>query len=179
MEKASMKKEELLEAASRIVNKKGVRYLTLNNVAKEAGVSKGGLLYYFPTKDSLIQGGLQYMLSEYTREMEEVASHDQAPGNLLRAYIDVTVNDEQPLTSNLLAAIAINPELLKSSQEWYLRWQEKIEENGVDPVMATIIRLAADGVWFNELFGFSFLDETFRERVVEKLMELSEGGPFE
>ena len=47
-------RDRLLSAAEQVVARDGVRNLTLEAVAHEAGVSKGGLLYHFPTKSSLI-----------------------------------------------------------------------------------------------------------------------------
>ena len=49
-------KLEVLRAAHRVVLRDGVSALTLEAVAREAGRSKGGLLYHFPTKEALIQG---------------------------------------------------------------------------------------------------------------------------
>lgn len=34
------------------------------------------------------------------------------------------------------------------------RWQAKAERDGLDPQLATVIRLAADGCWMAALFGF-------------------------
>lgn len=49
------KRTTILQVACRLVRKLGASHLTLDAVAKEAGVSKGGLLYHFPTKEALIQ----------------------------------------------------------------------------------------------------------------------------
>src|SRR3712207_9422759 len=43
-----------LEAAERVVARDGVARLSLDAVAGNADVSKGGLLYHFPNKDALI-----------------------------------------------------------------------------------------------------------------------------
>ena len=51
----SITRQKILAAASQIVQCKGVAKLTLEAVAKEAGVSKGGLLYHFSNK-ALIEG---------------------------------------------------------------------------------------------------------------------------
>ena len=40
------KKQYILESAANIVNRQGTDYLTLDAVAKEAGISKGGLFYH-------------------------------------------------------------------------------------------------------------------------------------
>ena len=46
--------QRLLDVAGELVTESGVMALTLEAVAKRAGVSKGGLLHHFPTKDALL-----------------------------------------------------------------------------------------------------------------------------
>ncbi|MFM5105912.1 TetR/AcrR family transcriptional regulator [Aeromonas dhakensis] len=45
---------QLLESAATIAGRDGIAALSLNAVAYEAGVSKGGLLHHFPNKQALI-----------------------------------------------------------------------------------------------------------------------------
>jgi AcrR family transcriptional regulator len=45
----------LLDAAEAVVVEQGIASLTLDAVAREAGMSKGGLLHYFPSKDRLVE----------------------------------------------------------------------------------------------------------------------------
>ncbi|HZB75928.1 MAG TPA: TetR family transcriptional regulator, partial [Solirubrobacteraceae bacterium] len=41
------RREALLDAAIRVIRRDGAQKLTLDAVAAEAGVSKGGILYHF------------------------------------------------------------------------------------------------------------------------------------
>lgn len=52
---SNSKRSSILLAASIVVKNNGVEKLTLEAVAKEAGVSKGGLLHHFPNKEALIK----------------------------------------------------------------------------------------------------------------------------
>jgi AcrR family transcriptional regulator len=45
----------LLDAAEAVVVRQGIANLTLDAVAAEAGMSKGGLLHHFPTKNRLVE----------------------------------------------------------------------------------------------------------------------------
>lgn len=112
------KKIELFEAAQRIINTKGVSHLTLDNVAKEAGISKGGLLYHFPNKNALIEGGINAVLERYAEEMDNLDTKDTDNGHFLRSYTEVSLNNPQQMTSGLLAAIATDPDLLKPVQNY-------------------------------------------------------------
>ncbi|MDQ0063824.1 AcrR family transcriptional regulator [Paenibacillus harenae] len=51
---SNSKRHLILFAASTIVKTLGAEKLTLEAVAKEAGISKGGLLHHFPNKQALI-----------------------------------------------------------------------------------------------------------------------------
>lgn len=165
---------ELFKAAQRIINSKGVSHLTLENIAKEAGISKGGLLHYFPNKNALISESIKEVLENYSEEMEELDAKDDNAGHFLRSYTEVSLNNPQQLTSGLLAAIAINPDLLKPIQDHYKNWQSKIEDDELDPVLATIIRLAVDGLWFCDIFGLAPPEKELRKDILEKLIHLTQ-----
>lgn len=170
------KKVDLFKATQNIINTKGISHLTLDNIAKEANISKGGLLYHFPTKKALIEGGIKDVLKNYAIEMDKLHNEDHDDGGFLRSYAEVSLNNPQQLTSGLLAAVATDAELLQPIQDHYENWQEKITNDGLDPVIATIIRLTIDGIWFCELFGLAPLEKEFKEEVLEKLLDMTESN---
>ena len=45
----------------------GVARLTLEAAAAEAGLSKGGVLYHFPTRDALVAGMVSKIIEEFDR----------------------------------------------------------------------------------------------------------------
>lgn len=49
----------LLDVAAQTLRDQGMAGLTLDAVAKEAGVGKGGLLHHFPSKDALVEAVLR------------------------------------------------------------------------------------------------------------------------
>lgn len=55
---------KILDAAAQIIREVGASRLTLDAVAQRAGISKGGLLYNFPSKDALLQGMIQRIVDE-------------------------------------------------------------------------------------------------------------------
>lgn len=169
----------LLEAAAQVVREAGVTGLTLDAVARAAGVSKGGLLYHFPSKDALIAGLVEDRLGRYDEALEQAiaADPDQGPGRWLRAYIRLTFEPpagDLNLTAPLLAAAGENPALLAPVWAAFARWQGRAVADGVDPVTATLIRLATDGLWFTDLFEAAPLDPDMRGRVGEALRILAQ-----
>ena len=61
--------------------------LTIEAVAREAKLSKGGLLYHFATKEALIQAMLAASSSYCEHEIEAHQQHDARPGRWTRAYV--------------------------------------------------------------------------------------------
>jgi AcrR family transcriptional regulator len=160
------------------VHEQGVERLTLEQVAREAGVSKGGLLYHFPNKEALIRGMILYYLERFFEDYQQAAAQDEAgdPGRWTRAYLYTTYEDYHRIprmSSGLLAAMATNPDLLAPMQQAFAEWVGRLETDGVDSTIATIIRLAVDGLWLVELFGLAQPDPQRRAQVLSALAALS------
>src|SRR5919112_6281730 len=79
-------REKILDAAAELVSEIGAGRLTLDGVAERAGLSKGGLLYNFPTKEALLQGMIQRFIDQVSSEREELRRH-AAPGRNLEARL--------------------------------------------------------------------------------------------
>ncbi|RSL34825.1 TetR/AcrR family transcriptional regulator [Salibacterium salarium] len=167
----------ILKAAAGIVREQGILALTLEAAASKAGVSKGGLLHHFPSKEKLIQGMVEHLNDSYVHNIRESAKNDQIKtGRWTRSFIQETneqLINNQELNAGMLAALSVNPELLRPFQDAYKEWQESMEEDGLNKVNATILRLAADGLWLSELFGLAPLEDNERHDVLEKLIKLS------
>lgn len=172
-------RNRLLQATSHIIQAQGVERLTLDAVAKEAQVSKGGLLYHFSSKESLVVEVIQYLMDDFDAAINRELAQDNAldlPGRWLRAYVKATFNYKtlpMSLISSLLSAVTTNPEeLLKPVQSRFDCWQQKIEVNGLDPLRANLVKLAADGLGMNEMFGLSIVDDAIRQQLLEMLLEI-------
>lgn len=178
---ANSRKIEILNATSKVVTEQGIFNLTLEAVAKEAGISKGGLLYHFRSKEVLVEEMVKHLASNYRTKIDEHAMADPTEkGRWTRAYIDVTFNKaykNKNMNAGLLAAKAINPELLSPIHNVYEEWQQFIENDEIDPTLATIIRLAADGMWLADLFEINPIDSEKKDEIyatLEKWIEQSE-----
>lgn len=168
------KRNSILEAAALIVHNRGTDALTLDAVAEEAKVSKGGLLYHFRSKEALIEGLVLHMNNIYRTNVENAVYDDiNSKGKWTRAFVKATYDQSLKNTetsAGMLAAHGINPDLLKPLQQTYNNWQDNISNDGIDEVQATILRLAADGLWFSEIFGLAPLNEELRKRVLDALL---------
>src|SRR3954447_10785940 len=51
---ASIRKEQIVEAAVAVIAEQGLHNLSLSEIEKKAGMSRGQLTYYFPTKEAIL-----------------------------------------------------------------------------------------------------------------------------
>lgn len=166
-----------MEAANRIVQREGVARLTIEAVAREASLSKGGVLYHFPSKDALIEGMITFHLEVFADDLQQALEQEgRGAGRWLRAYIRASVNtplEESDAMTGLMAAAATNLRLLDTLRSSFVEYQEQAERDGLPPALATILRLAVDGLWLADLFGLATPQGQLREDVVRTLLELA------
>jgi AcrR family transcriptional regulator len=173
---SSTTRVQILDAASRVVLDKGVIALTLEAVAQQAGISKGGLLYHFPSKNSLIVGMIERLIAEFDADLEQELS--ESNGNWLIAYVRASLRANpyrDQISCALIAALANNPDLLKPLQARFASWQQQAESAMPSPEVGSLVRLAIDGLWFSELFGFAPLSPVVRSKVLHTLLKLAQG----
>jgi len=171
------KLEELLKAAHNVVLRDGVARLTLELVAKEAGVSKGAVLYYFPTKNALIGEMLKTYLDCHRAVWMEAASRlPEGPGRITRAWIE-SVRCPSEMESRgdagMLASIANDPELLGLLRERVASWIEELKNDGLDPLNLLLIRSAMNGLKFSEMMGIDPPMGEERARLIDHLLKLA------
>lgn len=81
------RRDELIKATYFEVAEKGYSAVTLQDIAKRAGVSKGSTLYYFATKEDLFLGALEWMVEQmHTRIVETIATVE-SPVDKMKAVI--------------------------------------------------------------------------------------------
>jgi AcrR family transcriptional regulator len=168
-------RERLLAAAVAVVRRAGAQGLTLEAVAAEAGVSKGGLLYHFSSKRQLLDALVARWLDEWQAEMH-ADGHDDGfvPAFVRASHLGAAGREERAVETALLAAMVAEPEVLAAARDRYATWQDRVEREGGDPVAATVARLAADGLWLADLLGLAPPQGDLREAVLARLLELGQ-----
>src|SRR3954471_16318681 len=81
-----MRREALLDAAEALLAEQGAQGLTLAAVADRAGVSKGGLLYHFASKEALISGMIERLVEDFDALVEA-----QRQDSYTKAYLEATI----------------------------------------------------------------------------------------
>ena len=70
----------------------------------------------------------------------------------------------------MIAGVAADTELLGPLRDRFAAWQHALVADGLPPASESLIRLAADGLWFTELLNLAPLDEDLRSSVRDELL---------
>jgi len=160
----------LLDAAAEIVAQSGAANLTIDAVAENAGLSKGGVLYHFPSKKDLLRGMLERIMEEF--ENRPVAITADGQPSLLLTHIESVLNrpaDEQANSLAVLANAAEDPTLLEPARTLFADRADQILKDASDPILALIVLLASEGIRFLEVVNLLSLDKETLTSVGDRL----------
>jgi AcrR family transcriptional regulator len=170
----------LLDAAAAIVGSDGVGALTLERVAAKAGVSKGGLLYHFKSKQALIGALLVHTLDGADGRLAELAG-PPGPGSFARAYLDYVRTGEhlrRGVALGVFASAALEEGELSAAQTRFAAWQERlICADGLSEIRGLLVRVVSDGLWLIDLFGLAPPTEDQRNRLLDLVADVAGGDP--
>ena len=171
-------RDKIVDAAEKVVIEVGAAHMTLDAVAEKAGVSKGGLLYHFASKEALLKAMLERRMQRFKETQEEKCGELQnGPTREIKAYILSTLGRDRKMDrigASLLAAIAHNPKLLDPAHEDYRRRLNKLIPAELGFERAAVIVLAVDGLRLLELLSLSPFNENQRKKVMEELLKLAD-----
>lgn len=167
----------ILDAANRVIMDKGAEGFTLDAVAQEAAISKGGLLYHFPSKKQLIQGMIERSIAKVNSTLREELV--KSGGDYLAAYIRASFKtnpEPEKISYALSAAIANDPKLIEPLRSHFLKMQEEISAAAPSPEIGTLIRLSLDGLWISDLYGFAPPAHELRVKMQDALLAIAQNG---
>lgn len=176
IQKAADLRQSLLQAAAQIILQAGVQVLTLDAVAAKAGTSKGGLLHHFRSKADLLDALMDDLIERFEADLVRFAESDpDTQGRRTRAYINATANtapEKHRLGVAIATALLFDPAQMRRWQEVANRWleQDLVE---ADPIQASLLRIAADGLWVAEAFGLHPMDPERRAATVRRLLDMT------
>jgi AcrR family transcriptional regulator len=170
-------RDRILDAAMAVVRQQGVAKLTLDEAARGAGVSKGGVLYHFKTKDDLIRG----MVSRLIEQCDELHHHyyaqePEGPYRWARTVVRTAFDPDGPASDTvvgaLVAATAVNPDLVAPLQAKFEDWLARIRSDSPDVERAFLVCMAMDGLFFEQIMGLKLHDPATLERIKLTALDL-------
>lgn len=177
-------RHRILDAAERLIQAEGVPGLTIARAAAEAGVSKGGLLHHFGSKEALLSALMERLAGFVQHSFAAtVAAQPDGPGRIARACIhwqfdDADCADERTdrAAAVFLAAHHHDPRLLDPIRAVLARFRAQVEDDGLPPGIGTVIWAACDGLFMARLFGLHTLSAAERAAMQRALLRLAGGA---
>jgi len=153
-------KDRILDAAEAVILETGGRNFTLDAVAERAGISKGGLVYTFATKDDLIYAALERELARFQEAvLRRVGRGPAKPGELVLAHIEEALNEDEAATAMaafLITALVHAPDMLEPVRRVYRALLDPLRSarGGAAEIRHAV--LAVEGIFL--LKGLGFVD---------------------
>lgn len=176
--------DALLDAAVRVIARRGAQGTRLADVAREVGRSTGTLQHYFGSRDELLAAAFRRLNDIAVAEARRVASAVDDPWERLLALIDVILGGgedwraEWHVWLEFWAACARDEELRERTADVYGTWRALLTaaiddgdfaRNAPTAEIVTALLAAIDGTALHGLLGIGDLDRAGARRAVRRL----------
>jgi AcrR family transcriptional regulator len=149
-------RESLLNAAFEIAATKGVADVTVNKVSEFADVTKGAFFHHFDSKETLVTELMQMLLTRLGQQFDQLmADEESTDGCFTRAYIRAAFSEgaaERKIWGALLGLMASKDQVGRAWDNW-LSERLKRHSKTDSRIELRVVRLAADGVWFERIMN--------------------------
>ncbi|WP_028280659.1 TetR/AcrR family transcriptional regulator [Arthrobacter sp. H5] len=146
-------RERILDSFEDILITDGERAATMEAVAAAADVSKGGLLYHFPSKEALVDGLGERLESHSARDLELMAADPEGPA---RYYVRTSMYENSPLDRALVAMARLAQQGHAKAQASFSSiqelWLAALEDQLGSRSVARAVKLMGDGLYYDAAF---------------------------
>ncbi|MEF9995396.1 MAG: TetR/AcrR family transcriptional regulator [Burkholderiaceae bacterium] len=176
-------RQRILASAREVVVQEGTGQLTIERVAKRAGISKGAFLYHFKSKQELLAALLDGYVEHLERSLNTAeqkfpdADDPIVPGfaEWFRKFNDDD-GGSAALGIVLLAVHAHDPTMLAPLRQWYARLFKRLKSSPLGVERATSAVLAIEGFFFLHMFGLDLIEAKDKQKVLDYLTTVVSGG---
>lgn len=147
-------KQKALDAYERLLIEEGDRGATIAAVAEKSGISKGGVLYHFPSKESLIEG-----MCERVRALaiDDLAEMTAAGENRIDIFLRTSLAAGTPFDDALIAltrvAQSTDDDATQTLDHVRQMWSDWLRPSCRDQESLDLVLLVSDGLWHNNVQG--------------------------
>ena len=171
-------RDKVLDAAEAVVSEVGAAGLSIDAVAKAAGVTKSGVQHCFGTKQQLIDAMFDRWEAEFDEEVAKLVGDDSDPINQIRADIEATMRTDEVDSARsavLMAALVQTPEQRQRAQKWYRQRMERLDASTELGRRTRLAFLASEGLFMLRSFGLMDVSEDEWTSVFTDILALQSG----
>lgn len=176
--------QAILDAAEHVVGRDGAANLTIDSVAKEAGVNKASVLYDHKSKQALVEAVVDRAFERDNTHHDRIEEQIGDPkGRAIRGRIlaasEPPAEEFRAVALNLSAALALNADLRTKMKDNQARTIARIQETSPCPRGALLAYLALEGMKFLEHLDFHHFAREDRDRILREINWLMTVDPRE
>ncbi len=148
MSRPPLARERVLDAFEHLLAGDGARAATLEATARSAGVSKGGLLYHFASKEAL-EAGLVARLGAQVDE--DVAAIGSAPEGPIDYFLRTSVAGTEPMERTMVAVSRLaqggSTPAAEALRDTLRRWRDALRPHLADETALDLVLLVSEGLY--------------------------------
>lgn len=173
--------DALLDAAERVAIRDGAVGLSIDAVAREAGISKSRVIYDYKSKSGLLQALVERRLRvENERVAEAVAAHGHTANPELCGRIaaakDTPNEDDRAIALTLCAAMSSEEPLQGMIRDMAKRDIEAVTSRARHTTLAVVTYLALHGMMSMEYLDIYRWTEAERSTLLAEILKLSDAA---
>lgn len=167
-------RQVVVDAAIELARREGVAAVTFDAVSHEAELSRGGIIYHFPSKDDLLVAMVERIAEVWEEELLavlEVPYFESSPTERIRAYLRVAVSSTAQSDIAMMIDPAVPVMMEHPAQRVLRRWAPSAADAAQSEAAfdSYLIRLAADGLWLHSALDVEPVDASLGDAIVERL----------
>ncbi|GBQ15099.1 TetR family transcriptional regulator [Komagataeibacter rhaeticus DSM 16663] len=169
-------RESVLDSAEQLVQRQGAAALTLDAVARAAGITKGGLQYCFGSKDDLITALIDRWIAGFDAQVARHAGPNPTPGARAAAYVMACSQSDATTHARMvgmLVTLLQSPRHLQRVRDWYAGWFHDCMPDSEAGRRAGTAIFAAEGAFFLRCLGFVEMDGAQWQNVFANFLKLA------
>lgn len=146
-------RERILDSFEDILIRDGERAATMDAIASAAEVSKGGLLYHFPSKEALVDALGERLVALSSHDRELMVADPEGPA---RYYVRTSMYEDSALDRALVAMARLAQQGHPRAQDSFTRiqdlWLSALQEQLGSRSTAMAVKLMGDGLYYDAAF---------------------------
>lgn len=151
-------REKVLDAFEELLIVDGERAATMDATARAAGVSKGGLLYHFASKDALEKALLERLDARVGDDLDAMERSEEGP---IAYFVRTSTMDGSDLDRAILAVSRLaqggHPAASDALRRVRERWADAVRAHVTSPAALELVLLVSDGIYYNNALQHSGL----------------------
>lgn len=171
-------RDAVLDVAEHIVRQAGAAGLTIDAVARAAGISKGGVQSCFGSKDALIEAMFSRWEQGYLQHFQRIAGASADPLTRVRAHVEATHRLDEvsnAKAAGLMTALLQSPEHLGGTRAWYRERIDGLDFSKAADRQAFLAFCATEGAFMLRFFGLMEMSSARWEEVFADIQGLFDG----